>query len=254
MTAAGDYFTRVLSPWVPGVRNPLPARIDGLGGEDRLAVDVGCGPGVLTCYLAQRFGRVVSIDRDTAMIEATAELVEGLRAQGAAFGKIELRHDEWAAVDDLGGAHLVCAVNSILETDPVLRRLMLRRLRSALAPDGVFLGVFPSMEAQVHLLELYAADLARQGLDGAAIARAVEEELLVAHRFDAYAGTFASRGEPPQKFVYELELAWELRDEGLEPLEVERLVYPWEVCREVDAGFFPGETELWDWFVRAERC
>ena len=251
MSASSQYFQRVLSPWVPGVQNPLPPRIDGLGGPDRLAVDVGCGPGVLTVYLAERFGRVLAVDRDAEMIEATRELVERLRGRGAGLGEVELVHGDWTACEAVRGATLVCAVNSVLETHGTKRRLMLELIRDALDPEGSFLGVFPSMEAQVHLFRLFAARLDSDGLDADAVRQQLRDELITAHSFDALEGTFASRDEPAQKFYYDLELSFELRDAGLEPIESERVLYPWEVCRQVDAGYFPGETELWDWFVRA---
>jgi SAM-dependent methyltransferase len=254
VTVAREYFSRVLSPWSPGVvGNPLPRWVAELARPDGTAVDVGCGPGVLLCDLAQRFGRVVAVDRDSEMIAMAEELVERLRAQGASFGEIELRCQDWAEVDDLRGADLVCAVNSILEPEPGRRARMLAGLRDALAIEGTLVGVFPAMESQVHLLRLYAAELARLGVPEDRLRRRIDDEFLTAHGFDALAGTFSSRGEPPQKFSYQMELAWELRDAGFEPLELTRVVYPWDVCRQVDAGYFPGEVELFDWSVRARR-
>jgi hypothetical protein len=128
---------------------------------------------------------------------------------------------------------------------------MIAGLRGALAPDGALLAVFPAMEAQVHLLRLYDASLARHGVAEGERRRQIEAEFLGAHGFDALAATFASRDEPPQKFFYELELAWELDDAGLDIAEQTRVVYPWDVCRRVDAGYFPGEVELFDWAIRA---
>lgn len=257
MTPTGtEYFRRVLSPWAPGVDNPLPGWVDRCAREapdagSALAVDVGCGPGVLTCYLAQRYGRVVAVDRDPQMVEATSELVEKLRARGAPFGEVELRCADWAECGDLSrSASLVCAVNSILEPEPGARQRLLAGLRDALTPGrGRILAVFPAMEAQVHLVEIFAAELAARGLDDEEVAAWLDRELAVGHSFDALLGTFASHGEPAQKFFYELELRWELADADLEVEALARVTYPWEVCRQVDAGYFPGEVELFDWFV-----
>jgi hypothetical protein len=107
------------------------------------------------------------------------------------------------------------------------------------------------MEAQVHLVRLYAGLLRDRGLSDEDVAAAIADELRGAHCFDALEGTFASRDEPPQKFTYELELRWALGDAGLVVDDLHPIVYPWEVCRAVDAGYFPGEVELSDWFVRA---
>ncbi len=251
MNLAREYFQRVLSPWAPGVKNPLLRHLEELEGEDLTAVDVGSGLGVLVGLLAQSFGRVVGIDRDRKMVEAAGELIETLRGKGAAFGEIELIHGDWADASIPKGAALVCAVNSILETDLERRRRMLWRIAETLAPTGTFLGIFPSMEAQIHLRDLYVASLADQGYEPDEVREMVHDELTVAHSFDPEAGTFASRGEEPQKFYFETEIRKELLAVGLEPGEVSRVVYPWEVCAQVDAGYFPGRTELWDWFVRA---
>jgi hypothetical protein len=216
---------------------------------------VGCGPGVLTCYLAQGFGRVIAIDRDPAMVEATGELIEKLRARGAPLGEVELRCQDWGECDDLSGrADLVCAVNSILDPSPERRHQLLAKLVAAMTPDrGQLLAIFPAMEAQVHLLRLFAGALEDRGFSDDDARAWLAQELIEGHSFDALAGTFASRGEPPQKFWYHLELCWELADLGLAVREVTPVVYPWEVCAQVDAGYFPDSTELFDWFVRAER-
>jgi SAM-dependent methyltransferase len=250
---SASYFTRVLSPWVPGVDNPLTRCLEDLEGPGRLAVDVGCGPGVLVGLLAQSFDKVVAVDQDPNMIEATRELVEVLRSKGARFGEIEFRCQDWASCDDLSGADLVCAVNSILEPSPDKRARMLALLASALAPQGALLAIFPAMEAQLHLLRLYAGRLAAEGLTEEEVRQAIDEELVVGHSFDAVTGTYASLDEPPQKFCYRLELEWDLADAGLAVERTEPVIYPWEACRQVDAGYFPGERELFDWFVSARR-
>ncbi len=254
MTLAREYFSRVLSPWVPGVNNPITTWVTELARPKGLAVDVGCGPGVLLCVLAQHFGRVVAIDQDRDMVEAAGELLEKLRGQGATFGEVELRCQDWAECDDIRGADLVCAVNSILEPDAERRRRMFSLLGDSLkrgeGPDaGTLLAIFPAMEAQVHLLRLFADELARLGASTEVVTRQIETEFLTAHHFDAFEGTFASRGDEPQKFYYELELGWELADVGFDVRNTSQVIYPWEVCREVDAGYFPGEVELFDWFV-----
>lgn len=254
MTVAREYFQRVLSPWVPGVDNPVPRLVTEFANPQGLAVDVGCGPGVLSCYLAQHFGRVIAIDRDPGMIEAATELAQKVSKQASDFGEIEFRHEDWGNCEDIRGADLVCAINSILEPREIKRRLLFENIFNSLrqGPNpGCLLAIFPAMEAQIRLLRLYAADLERSGLNEEEIENEIEEEFLTAHHFDALEGTFSSRDEPTQKFYYQLELAWELSDAGFVTEAQSRVIYPWEVCRQVDAGYFPGELELWDWFIQA---
>jgi SAM-dependent methyltransferase len=238
------------------VDNPIPAAIDQITSARNLAVDVGCGPGVLTCYLAQTYAKVVAIDRDRKMAEATEELLNAMKSQGVPLGEVEVRSEDWRDCEDIGHADLVCAVNSILEPRPSQRRLLMEQLCHALSPtniDAQLLAVFPAMEAQVHLLRLYDVRLRQGGLSDTEVEQRLAEEFVEAHQFDALAGTFASLDEAAQKFYYQWELSWELADAGLAVTDLRRLAYPWDVCAAVDAGYFPGQVELWDWFVMAQR-
>ena len=110
--------------WI--LRN-LPAR-------RQVAVDVGCGAGVLAGKLAQRFARVTGIDADAGMAAAAgARLADDPRVSIT-----RCRFDAFAATADEGGADLITMV-------AVLHHLdlgdTLERISRLLAPGGRLLVV-----------------------------------------------------------------------------------------------------------------
>jgi SAM-dependent methyltransferase len=97
----------------------------------RLAVDVGCGRGLLVGRLAGRFDEVVGLDSDAAMAEEA-------RAAHAAPG-VRVEHTGFADADlPAGGVDLVTMVASLhhLDAGPALARC-----RALLAPGGRLLVV-----------------------------------------------------------------------------------------------------------------
>ncbi len=115
-----EYFHR----WI--LRN-LPARRD-------VAVDIGCGAGVLAVKLATRFARVTGIEPDEGMAAAaTARLAD---VPGASIRRC--RFDEFASAASAGGADLITMVAVLhwLDLDDALTRLP-----ALLAPGGRLLVV-----------------------------------------------------------------------------------------------------------------
>ena len=87
-----DQFTRQAAPFSAAEPIGDPALIDllvsasGVGADDRV-LDVGCGPGIVTCAFAQRCAAAVGIDLVPAMLD---------RARARA-GELELDNVEWIA-------------------------------------------------------------------------------------------------------------------------------------------------------------
>lgn len=44
-----------------------------------------------------------------------------------------------------------------------------------------------------------------------------------------------------------------LKKAGFEILKKEKVTYPWELCKKYNYDYFPGEKEIWDWFVVAKK-
>lgn len=124
----------VLMPYLTETASWIAAlcRRDGL--EVRRVVDIGSGPGVGTCVLAQQFEAavVVAVDGSREMLEMTVARAEAL---GLSARVRTQRADLPTGLDRVGGADLVWVAMVLHHVaDPVAT---LQGLRSLLEPGGV---------------------------------------------------------------------------------------------------------------------
>lgn len=130
-----DQFTRQAAPFAAAAPIGDPALIEllvsaaGVCAQDRV-LDVGCGPGIVTCAFAQRAAQATGLDLVPAMLERA-------RARAAELGVVNV---EWVAgdVDPLPFADRsfdVVVTRFVLHhlEDP---RAALREMRRVLAPGG----------------------------------------------------------------------------------------------------------------------
>ncbi|GAC1519292.1 MAG: methyltransferase domain-containing protein [Chloroflexota bacterium] len=120
------YWTETAS-WVAAL-----CRHEGL--EVRRIVDVGCGPGVGTCVLAQQFepAVVLAVDASNEMLDRTAARAKTLGLSG----RVETQRAELpAGLDRLGGADLIWVAMVLHHIGDQVATL--RELRSLLEPGGV---------------------------------------------------------------------------------------------------------------------
>jgi SAM-dependent methyltransferase len=126
-TLEATLFSRTL-PLVPGLVERLEAGID--------ALDVGCGQGVAVRMMAQRFtrSRFVGLDR-------AADAIAAARAEADAAGLTNARFID----EDAARVHTPSAFDFITAFDAIhdqaAPRQVLRMIRQALRPGGVFLMV-----------------------------------------------------------------------------------------------------------------
>lgn len=104
------------------------------GVDVRRVLDVGCGPGVATCVLAQRFpsARVVAVDSSSTMLDHASARVARL---GLAPRVETRRVDLPEGLDTLGAADLAWASMVLHHVDD--ERAALRSLRHLLRPRGL---------------------------------------------------------------------------------------------------------------------
>ena len=114
-----DLEASVIGAWTAGIPNTS-------------ALDVGCGPGMWTGYLAKRFARVTGIERSAPLLATAAERTQGLP-------NAELLHGE--AIEVLGGLEGDFDLAFIGSLMMYLNRAdavdLLRVIRSNLGPKGV---------------------------------------------------------------------------------------------------------------------
>ncbi len=152
---AAKYDELFLDAFHPGVESPLMTALAAVPEPaGKTIIDLGCGTGPLLPHLIARFGRVLALDFAPAMI-TRAKTRLGRDARSVTF--LTRPMDE---IDDLAGTvDVAVAVNSVVMPDVRLIDRTLRAIRAALRPDGVFLGVVPSMDA-IHYHTMLLMDQA----------------------------------------------------------------------------------------------
>jgi len=239
---ASDYFAEVVSPLEQGVPRALERALAAVPDPATKTVgDLGCGIGPLLPPLARRFGRVLAIDFSPAML---ARARATCRARNVTMHRADLADLRAFA----GRLDVAVTVNAVLTPDSARLDRIFDGLRRVLRPGGVFLGVFPAMEAvlyqgfMIHERERRRYTPAR--------ARMRTSRILERAKYDFVHGTYCEDTRA-QKFFYAFELTYRLRRAGFRQVRLGRVTYPWT---DVLGGYerFPGEPPMWDWLVRAE--
>jgi len=241
---AADYPEHIVSPFDPGTENPL---FDVLASvEDarhKTVADLGCGVGTLVPFLSTHFGRVIAADFSPEMLRRARRK---RRAKNVSFRCANLADlSEFRSSFDIA-----VAANSVLAPSPRRVNRILRQIRLALKPGGLFVGIFPAMDSVLyHAMLVIERENAEHDSESTALrhARRVCEQ----RKYDFVQGVFDDNGDR-QKHYYRFELRHRLRVAGFTRLRFRKVRYPWD---ESVSGFeqFPGQPKLWDWLVRADR-
>ncbi len=241
---AARYDELFLDAFNPGVESPLQAALEAVPDPaGKTVADLGCGLGPLLPYLLGRFGSVVALDFAPEMIERSKKRL-GRRAS-----KVKFLNRPMHELDDLRGTlDVAIAVNSVVMPDVRVIDKTLAAIHASLKPDGVFLGVVPSMDA-IHYHTMLLMD---QSLDGGATPE--EAERFAAfhgeHVYYEFAfGRFSFQGLK-QKFWHPFELRHRLTKAGFRSVELDQLLYPWD--ESIAGGVaFADHPKSWDWTFTA---
>jgi hypothetical protein len=124
----------------------------------------------------------------------------------------------------------------------------LRSIHASLRPEGVLLGIVPSLDAiQYHTLLLYDQAL-EHGLDLEDARRSTA--LHAEHRlYDFAFGFFRFRGLR-QKFWLPFEVEHRLTRAGFRGIHLSKVLYPWDETLAGDTGLRM-HPPSWDWFFEA---
>ena len=244
---AARYDDIFLDPFANGVVNPLWNALDAVKQPERKTVaDLGCGTGPLLPHLLGRFARVLGLDFAPAMLVRARERLGPDRAGRVRF--LERPMDE---LDDLADqVDVAIAINSLVMPDVRKIEQTLRAIRACLRPEGVLLGIVPSLDAiQYHTMLLYDQAL-EHGLAPADARRFAANH--AEHRlYDFALGYFRYQGLR-QKFWMPFEVEHRLSRAGFRDIHLSKVLYPWDEN-------MAGSTELsanppsWDWFFEAHR-
>jgi SAM-dependent methyltransferase len=241
---AKNYETEFVDPYLPDVRNPLPAMIERLAGDGGgTAIDLGCGVGPLLPLLARCFRQVIAVDFAEGMLARSRERCAGLA--NVEFHRLGLT--DLSALADR--ADLAVAVNSLVLPDIGELESALKQIHATLRPGGRFVGIVPAMDA-VHYFTMLLQDRAR--LTGMS---AVQARKNAAHHaehalYDFAFGDFRYQGIE-QHFWQPFEVKYRLRRAGFRSVLLRKVRLAWHQfgCAR-DLGCQPPP---WDWFFEARR-
>lgn len=244
---AKNYFTEVVSPFAKGVENPIywyiEKKID--FSKRKSVIDIGTGIGNMLPSLSKEFKEVVALDISPKMIEKAKKNAENLENVKLLVRDARDLREFYNQFD------VAVSVNSILLPEVKSIEKILSEIYNVLNDDGVFIGIFPSMDALLYRAVLEHEKAIEDGDDEKT---SLEKTLkaIDAEKFDFVLGTFKYH-DMIQKHYYKFELKYRLWKAGFKNIRMRKVFYPWEVYEDADLLEFKGKPELWDWFVFAEK-
>jgi SAM-dependent methyltransferase len=241
---ARTYEAEFIDPYLPEVRNPLPAAVERAAGDGtKVAADLGCGVGPLLPMLARRFRHVYAVDFADGMLARARERCAGL----ANVEFLRLGLTDLAPL--AGRVDVAVAVNSLVLPDVADLDAALGQVRAALRPGGQFLGIVPAMDA-VHYFTMLLVDRARRAGMPAAQARNNAAHHAEHALYDFAFGDFCFQGLE-QHFWQPFEVRYRLRRAGFRGARLAKVRLAWHQfgCA-ADLGEW---TPPWDWFFQTRR-
>ncbi len=239
-----EYHKHIISPFQPGVKNPLFRKLGAIKNKEKKTVaDIGCGRGCILDRLAKQFKKVYAIDFSSKMIKTAKQRNV---SKNIAYVKKDMRNlSAYYKKFDV-----VIAINSVLlpKIKDVKRSLL--SIQGTLKKGGKFFGIFPSMNAVLYQGFLILEDQLKKHKEEK-IALEETKRILERKKYGFIKGIYDDDGEM-QKFYYDFALEIRLRDAGFKNIKISKVKYPWGTATG-DYEDFPGMPEMWDWFVEAER-
>ncbi len=237
---ARKYHKDIVSPFQKGVDNPIFKTIDLIKNKNKLvAADIGCGPGDLLSFLCSKFKIVHALDFSKEMLNIARKRN---KKNNIVFEKADMRK--------LSSLNLkldvAISVNSIMFVSFEDIDKSLDEIYNSLKNNGIFIGIFPSMEAIIHhAILVYERELKKDKRNALSRAKKITE----IKKYCFVRGIYDD-GEK-QKFFYEFELLERLKETGFKDIKISKVIYPWG--KQGDYENFPGKPEMWDWFVSARK-
>ncbi|MFH0837421.1 MAG: class I SAM-dependent methyltransferase [Candidatus Aenigmatarchaeota archaeon] len=244
---AKRYFDEVVSPFAEGVDNPIfwyiEKKID--FSKRKGVIDIGAGIGNLLPFLSKEFKEVVAIDLSPKMIELAKKKANGL--DNISFYVRD--------ATDLTEFHdrfdVAVAVNSVLSPNIKTIEKILSEINNVLKEGGIFIGIFPSMDALLYRALLEHEKAIEEGDDEEKALKKTNEAIdIVNYNFVL---STVKYHDMVQKNYYSFELKYRLWKAGFKNIRLRKVYYPWEVYDDEDLMEFKDKPKLWDWFVFAEK-
>jgi len=236
---ADDYHSMTISPFHPKAKNPIFRDIQAL--SPKIVGDIGTGRGDLLPFLSKVAKKVYAIDFSAKMLKI---------AKDKAANNIYFRRYDMRKLAKLGlKLDLAVAANSILHPATKDVRKTFEQISVSLKRNGVFIGIFPSMESVLYSFNLVFERESEKYDDEYAMKKT--KAIVERDKYSIIDGIYDDDGDR-QKFYYKYELRQRLKDAGFKSVRFKKVIYPWGEASG-DYEQFPGRQEMWDWYVIASK-
>jgi SAM-dependent methyltransferase len=162
-----------------------------------------------------------------------------------------------------GKIDIAFSINSIVPRNPKDTPIILDEIYKAVKPGGRFIAILPSFDTILYLKKLWyerRIKLLKERYNHGI--KKVGSKLKA--RWDTYRefkrrklnerkDLYADDGSNVQRFIHESEIEHLLKKAGFELKQMEKVTYPWELCKKYNYDYFPEKKEIWDWFVVAKK-
>lgn len=241
---AKEYHDYVISPFQEGVINPLLSRLKTIVHSDSKVIgDIGCGRGEILDILASKFKQVYAMDFSPEMIKIAKgnNKASNIKYFVKDMRKLEGFKEKF---------DVAISVNSVLMPKIKDVKKALSSIYETIKPDGVFFGIFPSMDSILYQgFLIFEGQLKIEKNEKKAISKT--KRIMEKSKYNFINGTYTDDNQT-QKFYYDFELKTRLKDAGFKNIKLSKVLYPWGKATG-DFEDFPGKPKMWDWFVSAEK-
>lgn len=240
-----NYTKRVVSPFfsketIKRLLDLFPQKI-----SSGNIMDMGCGKGYLINHLLERYNhssKYFGIDISGGMLSSAKDTINDKNVQlvQSSSGNLPFVSKSF---------NLICAINSVIMDNPVVRKNAFIEISRILNIDGLFLALLPSNEnhyEQMYYLKKMYED---KGCSESDAIESVYEELNE-RLYDPIGGYINIANEDLRIKLYsKFEIYEILNETGFKNIEIKPYFYSETMINEL--GLISGRNGIYDWFITA---